>query len=329
MAGMTWLAFRRRRTAFVVFLLTAVALDTWMLVNGRASSDALQRIGLCTTFPCAQPNGIFAPARQAVVIDLLLLVLPLALGLAFGAGLVAGETERGTHRLAWTQDVSRTRWYLTSLGVTLGGALVIVAIVLPVAHWWAGIAWVDLPGTLTLGGSRIQPDVFPVSGVVPLAYTGFAVVLGGATGAVLRRVSWTSATTVVLYVALAVVLVTTVRASFAPTGFLVDGTTDSAEYVTWSTPPPWNVGYEYRDIPGVGRSALAPSPDKVAAACQVYGIHPQAVVTCMRHHGVEGGFVIQSPIHYWRLQWVESALYTGLTVLLAAVGLVAVRRSQD
>jgi hypothetical protein len=44
---------------------------------------------------------------------------------------------------------------------------------------------------------------------------------------------------------------------------------------------------------------------------------------------VEGGFVTQSSAHYWRLQWVESALYAGLAIVLAALGLVAVRRIQD
>ena len=326
---MIWLAIRRRRNALVAFLVAALALDAWMSVDGHASADALRRTGLCPALPCQQPSGLFAPARQAVAIDLLLLVLPLALGLVLGVGLVAGETERATHRLAWTQDVSRTRWYLTSLAVALGGALVIVAAILPVAHWWAGVAWVDLPRTLTLGGDRIQPDVYPVSGVVPVAYTVFAVALGVAAGGVLRRVSWTATVTVVLYLALAVVTVTTFRGSFAPTGFLVDGTTDSAQYAPWPTPPPWNVGYEYRAIPGVVRSPTAPSPDRVYDACRPYGEHPQDLVNCMRRQGVEGGFITQAPSHYWRLQWIEAAIYSALAVLLGGLGLVAVRRSQD
>ena len=307
----------------------AVALDAWMLADGHASADELRRTGLCPTLPCQQPTGAFAPARQAAVIDLLLLVLPLALGLVLGVGLVAVETERGTHRLAWTQAVSRTRWYLTSLATAAAGALVVAAVVLPIAHWWAGIAWVDLPGTLTLGGGRIQPDVYPVSGVVPLAYTLFAVALGTVAGAALRRVPWGAAVTVVGYLALAVVMVGAVRSTLAPAGFLVADTTDSAQYVTWPDPPPWNVTYEYRAIPGVVRSAGAPSPDRVAAACSLLGVHPQDVVECLGRHGVEGGFVTQSPAHFWRLQWAEAALYLGLALVLAALGLVAVRRSQD
>ena len=256
---MTWLALRRRRSTFFVFLGLSLVLDFWMVVNGHTSANALSHTGLCQTFACTQPTELYAPARQAVVVDLLLLLLPLGLGLTLGVGLVAGEAERSTNRLVWTQDVTRTRWYVTSLAVSVGIAGVIAAVVLPVAHWWAGVAWVDLPGTLTLGGDRIQPDMFPVSGIVPLAYTVFAVTLGAAVGAVVRRVPWAAAVTVVLYLALAVVMVTTVRQGFAPTGFLVDSTTDSAQYAPWPTPPPWNVGYEYRVIPGVVRGPDAPT----------------------------------------------------------------------
>ncbi len=312
-----------------MFLAAALALDVWMVINHRAAADALRSAGCAPTVHCAVPTGLFAPARQAVVIVVLLWLLPLALGSVLGVGLVAGETERTTHRLTWTQHISRTRWYLTSLAVAAVGCLVVVAVVLPVAHWWAGAAWVDLPDQLTLGGDRIQPDVFPLSGVVPLAYTCFAVALGTAAGALLRRVPWATAVTVVVYLAIAAVMVTTVRASFAPTGFFMDGTTDSAQYVSWPYPPPWNVGYEYRLIPGASVPATRMPPDRVAGACAYLGIHPQDVVTCMRKQGVEGGFVTQSPAHYWRLQRAEALLYAGLAVVLAGVGLVAVRRMQD
>jgi len=326
---MIWLPVRRRRTTLVVLLALTVGLDLWMVVNGHTSANDLRHTGLCQTVACTQPSELYAPARQAVVVDLVLWLLPLALGLALGVGLVAGDTGTARNRLVWTQGVSRTRWYLVSLGAALGGALLVTLVELPFAHWWAGVAWVDLPTALSLGGSRVQPDVFPVSGVVPLAYTGFAVTLGVAAGAVLRRVPWAAVVTVVVYVALAVAMTTSVRPSFAPTGFHMDGTTDSVQYVDWPSPPPWVIGYEYRLIPGASVPTVRLPPDRVAQACAYLGIHPQDVVTCMRRQGVEGGFVTQSPSNYWRLQWSEAALYLGLAVAFGAAGLVAVRRTQD
>jgi len=326
---MIWLALRRRRTALAVFFGTALLLDAWMVVNGHTSANALRHTGTCQSFPCVQPSELYAPAHQAVVVDLLLVLLPLVLGLVFGVGLVAGDSRTGRHRLVWTQEVSRTRWYLTSLGVAVIGALLVTVVELPVAHWWAGVAWVDLPNQVTLGGDRIQPVAFPVSGVVPLAYACFAVALGTGAGAVLRRVPWAAAVTVIAYLALSVVMVTTVRASFAPTGFFMDDTTNSAQYVNWPHPPPWVISYEFRTIPGGGRAKQVASPNHVAAACSAYGYDPGRQIACLDRLGVEGGFVTQSPAHYWRLQWAEALIYLGMAVVLAGVGLVAVRRMQD
>ena len=43
-----------------------------------------------------------------------LAVAPAIIGVFWGAPLVARELEAGTHRLAWTQSVTRTRWLATS-----------------------------------------------------------------------------------------------------------------------------------------------------------------------------------------------------------------------
>lgn len=326
---MTWTAFRRRRTAVVVFLIASLALDVWMVVNRHASAEALRRAGCAPTVACVQPTGLFAPARQAVIIDALLWLLPLALGLVLGVGLVAGETERSTHRLTWTQGASRTRWYLTSLGVAVIGALVVVGVALAVAHWWTGNAWVDLPDQLSLGGSRIQPNLFAVSGVVPLAYTVFAVAFGGMTGALFRRVPWASAVTVAVYGLLALVMATTVRPTFTTTGFHPDDTTDSVQYVNWPQPPPWVLHYEIRAVPGAARGPRAPSPAVAAAGCSPFGYDLGRLLTCLNHRGVEGGFVTVAPDNYWRLQWPEALLYAGFAVVVSGIGLVAVRRMQD
>ena len=325
---MTWLAFRRHRTLFLVFVAVVAVLDVWMLRTGHGTLPPAEQI--CGNLPCQEPSGVFAPARQAAVLDLVLLALPCLLGVVFGTSLVAGEYERSTHRLAWTQQrVSRTRWYLTSWAVVAGALTVLVALELPVAHWWAGAAWIDLPQSVAPGGSRIQPNVFGLSGVVPLAYTLFALALGTTAGAVTRRVGWAAASTVVVYAAVAVVLVVGLRTTFAPATFLVNGTTDSVQYAHLPSPPPWVVGYEYRRIPGSRIPSGARSPDQVARACAVYGIDPRAVVRCMSARGVEGGFMTQPARNYWRLQWIEAGVVAGLTALLFGLGLLAVRRSQD
>jgi plasmid stabilization system protein ParE len=47
-------------------------------------------------------------------VAILFVVLPLLVGLFYGAPLVAREIEYGTHRFVWTQGVSRRHWALRS-----------------------------------------------------------------------------------------------------------------------------------------------------------------------------------------------------------------------
>src|SRR3954451_19592031 len=43
--------------------------------------------------------------------------VPIAIGVFWGAPLLAAEYERGTSRLAWTQSISRGHWLAVKLGV--------------------------------------------------------------------------------------------------------------------------------------------------------------------------------------------------------------------
>ena len=114
-------------------------------------------------------------------------VAPAIIGVFWGAPLVARELEAGTHRLAWTQSVTRTRWLATKLGVTTLAAAATVGLLTFAVTWWSQ----PLDGALssTQGGlpSRITPVTFAMRGVVPVGYAVFAVVLGATLGAVFRR----------------------------------------------------------------------------------------------------------------------------------------------
>ena len=57
------------------------------------------------------------------LVGILLIFLPLLVGLFYGAPLVAREVEHGTHRLVWTQGISRRHWALVKFGFVGGLAL--------------------------------------------------------------------------------------------------------------------------------------------------------------------------------------------------------------
>jgi len=108
-----------------------------------------------------------------------LVVVPALAGLLLGAPLLAREFEHGTHRLAWTQGVTRRRWLLSkSLLLALGSALGGVALA-ALAMWWRQ-PFDNLDG-------RMGPSAFDVEGLVVPAYAVAALAFGVLAGLGLRR----------------------------------------------------------------------------------------------------------------------------------------------
>ncbi|MEU6381020.1 hypothetical protein [Streptomyces sp. NPDC046909] len=101
---------------------------------------------------------------------------------AWAAGALIGrELESGTARLAWTQDVSPTRWLATKLAVP---ALVLIAggaVFVPV-YRWAWSAHRDL-----MGDDWGFADVFAARGPLVVAYALCALAVGTLTALIVRR----------------------------------------------------------------------------------------------------------------------------------------------
>jgi hypothetical protein len=128
---------------------------------------------------------------QTALNDLIVLV-PALLGIFWGAPLIARELETGTHRLAWTQSVTRTRWLATKIAVVgIPGLLVIGLLSLMITWWFSPID----RATMNIFGSFDQRDI------VPIGYAAFAFTLGITAGALLRRTLPAMGTTLVGFVA--------------------------------------------------------------------------------------------------------------------------------
>ena len=69
-------------------------------------------------------------------VGVLFVVLPLLVGLFWGAPLVAREVEHGTHRLVWTQGVSRRHWALVKFGLVGAVTLIVAAVYGLGLSWW-------------------------------------------------------------------------------------------------------------------------------------------------------------------------------------------------
>lgn len=189
MIALTW---RQHRAQLLIAAGLLLALSAYLLVSAQQMTSYMSSIGL-TRCLSAHGNcgllaaGFFSRFGGASHLFPLLAMLPLLAGVFWGAPLIARETERGTYRLAWTQAVSRSRWLTVKLTVFIGASAVAGAAIAAVLAWWLRpfneLIAVNAGGNV----NRMAPDIFDLSGVVPVASTLFAFALGTAAGALIRR----------------------------------------------------------------------------------------------------------------------------------------------
>ena len=109
------------------------------------------------------------------------LAVPAILGMFLGAPAVAREAETGTAHFAWTQAVTRRRWLAVKAGWLLLAALAWGGAVGALVTWWSG------PQN-AVAASQFNPGSFDIQGIMPAAYSLFAMALGIAAGTLIRRV---------------------------------------------------------------------------------------------------------------------------------------------
>jgi hypothetical protein len=289
---MTWLAWRQHRArALLVACLLALA----------AAALAVQQHAFMTGAASAQWVQAGSPW---VLFEILAMVLvPAALGMFIGAPLVAGELEAGTHRLAWAQSVSRRRWLLLELAFALGIGLVASAGLAALASWsiapWiAEQQRVGNPGWFN-GGT------FDVVGVVPVAYTVFAVALAIAAGALTRRTLVAMFIVLVAFAAVRVTVAAAARPHYQPpvhASLSMDQTGNT-------------LGDLYRTGAATVSMSLEDAQGRVLNGC--------SGTDCGRDHVVVD---YQPGGRFWPFQWIEAAIYVALSALLLTVTWVVVVR---
>jgi hypothetical protein len=216
---MTWLVWRQHRKQALFALLALAALAAVLVPTGLQVHDAFDRAGLDDCLPAAArvefvpvnpgpgqpPDPVRACQERADefagrfgsrgTFGVLLWFLPLLAGLFWGAPLIAREVEHGTHRLVWTQGVSRLRWALVKFGLVGAGVVVAAACYALLVTWWRAPLDQAAGGTAT--GNRFGFGLFDVEGLVPVGYALFAVALGVFAGALTRRTQAAMAVTLV------------------------------------------------------------------------------------------------------------------------------------
>jgi hypothetical protein len=288
---MVWLTWRQHRAQVLITVAFMVALGTFLLVHGLGTVSA------ATGVARDQLADVLGERYRSVYTYLSWVpLLPLVIGVFWGAPVLAREFERGTHRLAWTQSVSRRRWLAAKLGwlglaVTLAG----LGVGLMVSHWLStfdGTTYVDKFGDTAMFGG---------TGVVAGAWWLFAFMLGTATGGVLKKLLPTLAVTIAVFL-LAMFVIFQARAGYAePVRQVVEGPLPGrGSYVT--------------DSAFVSAAGVEVAGDMVPE-CQKQD--RTSYLSCVAEAGYTPVQYYQPADRYWRFQWTETGILLLATVLLA------------
>ncbi|MGH3648566.1 MAG: ABC transporter permease [Micromonosporaceae bacterium] len=245
----------------------------------------------------------------------LMYVVPALIGIFWGAPLLAREFEAGTHRLAWNQSVTLTRWLATKLAV-IGAAAAATTGLLS----WGVTAWAHRIDDAA--GDRIEPLVYGARGVVPIGYALFAFALGVTAGLLIRRTVPAMAATLAIYTAAVGSMPLWIRANLVPANHATPALDlDNLQH--------FGFGRDGRmEVVGAGPSntwvltnqTITPSGDVFTGPAdpQYCGADqpPQACEEWVATLGLRQDIIYHPADHFWPLQWVESGLFLAAAALL-------------
>ena len=328
-----WLTWRQHRAQFIAGVVLCGVLVAFLVVTGLGMRSTYHSLGVDTCLAvtpardCTMLLNQFRNQYSALQFLIpLFLLLPVLLGVFWGAPLIAREVEQGTHRLAWTQSVTRSRWTVTKL-VIVGSVAVLLSAAFSAVLWW----WADP----LVGGPSVQRftyGIFDLLGVVPVAYTLFAVALGVAAGVVLQRTTFAMAATLCGFAVARLAAELGLRPNFQsavkatyPFNFTSDAGPPRGSWVLAENTVTASGFAVSGDSNGIGLSYvpmqhicpyLTPETAPGSAAMQ----------QCIIQNGIHVVATFQPYDRYWLFQGIESALFIILAIGLALFSVWWVRR---
>ncbi len=218
------------------------------------------------------------------------------------------EFERGTHRLAWTQSISRRRWALSRFGFAAAiGVAITVVWAFVAAHWRSSL--------MNGAGQNFGQDYFELSPIVLFGYGLFAIALGLAAAVLVRRLIPTLALLGVGFIGTRIFTTFELRERYrAPITEIVPAASDAGPY-TWY-PDRWIL-----DESWLTRSGARISWEDVNQLCL-----PQSDAQnteefyrkCLIDNGLQYFRSYHPNDRFMQFQLIETAIYLGLAAALFA-----------
>jgi hypothetical protein len=325
---MIWLTWRQHRFQFLVAVAVLALFTTMLVITGLNIASTYRTSGLpsCFAVPgrdCEGVANLFNDRYHGLrFLVPLFLILPALAGVFWGAPLVAREVEQGTHRLAWTQSVSRTRWAVTKIAALAIGTIAGAAVVAWTVSWWSR-------PFVTASNDRFSYGIFDLRGIVPVAYALFALAAGIAAGALIRRTVPAMAASIGAYLAVRIGVEFWLRPHYASPRTMT---------LPFFTANPraglgdWVLSTKTLDAAG---HVLGPGGgiDLGRLVSQCPGLIPEgglpdkgAAQACLQRLGVHVTQTYQPGSRYWMFQGIETAIFVVLAVGLVGFTLWFVKR---
>jgi hypothetical protein len=345
------LSLRQFRTqgivAFGLLVLAAILLGSTgpHLSHLYANAAKAQAASCAASGPCFQAAlDIGQLDKLLQLVAVVLVVVPGLIGAFWGAPLITRELEHGTHRLAWTQSVSRTRWLAVKLVLVGAASVVATGLLSLMVTWWSSA--MDHANM-----NRFDPGLFGQRNIVPMGYAAFGFALGVTTGVLIRRTLPAMATTLGVFIAVRLAFTYLVRQHLLPAVHLSEPLTSAVHgfgqtnggppnlFADASLPNAWIYSARIIDSSGHGLTSstvTSTCPDllrpggpasnggPVKAPASVEDAFQECITKLSStYHGV---ISYQPASRYWTFQYLETGIFLAAALGLAAFCFYWIRR---
>jgi hypothetical protein len=341
----TWLTWRQFRVPALVSLAALLLLAILLAITGvhlhHLYGTYKSQMAACQVSGgnCGSLTDSFLAHYHHLYqyLGTLVVAVPGVIGVFWGPPLLAREVETGTFRLAWTQSVTRTRWLAIKLGLVGAAAIVTAGLLSLMVTWWSSpVDHVNM--------DRFASEIFSERGLAPIGYAVFAFALGATLGLLIRRTLPAMAVTLVGYVVIHLTFISYLRPHLVPSTHLSLPLTSAG-----------NLGFTASPS-GVTTFAASGTniPNVLVVSSHLVNRAGQTPTTAALHQFLEtgcpaiaagptagsGGRAPGNPAvfnacveklaakfheavayipadRYWELQWLETAAYIALALILA------------
>ncbi|MGH2784875.1 MAG: ABC transporter permease [Actinomycetota bacterium] len=325
---MNWLTWRQYRKQAVAGYGGLAVIGAFLAITGIAILQAYNDSGLvrCLNISnpdCGELTRNFTHQYNSLQFFLLfVMLLPVLVGMFWGAPMVARELEHGTHRLAWTQSVTRGRWIWSKLAIVGGSVLLFSSILAALINWW-------ITPFLKTSWGRFDPGLFDMLGIVPVAYSLFAFALGVAFGTLTRKTLPAIFLTLAGFAAVRIPIAAFARKHFMAAkeivfGFNADGPVHVRGDWILSMQTIDASGRQIGEFGGLDFNTITTRcPDLIGSFGEPT---KSAFFECANRIGVRSIETYHPADRFWTFQMIEAAIFLALTGLLVAFIVRRVKR---